>query len=423
MRFWLLLLSVPALAVAQSDLWDDESWGEEAEGARVWSGFVEAGVGTRASDDARVDDRNTLEDLRWRIESAWYPGEATLSLKADVGFDGVEDDRIAELRDLSVSFSVGGSTDVGIGRQVQTWGTGDLVFLNDLFPKDFVSFFSGRDDEYLKAAGNALRVSRFSPLVNVDFVWTPVFEPDTYLSGERYSFFSPVAGGLVAPSPPLAADEPGHSFAGGEFAVRLFRTVEGREYALYGYRGYFKQPRALTPSLQPTFAPMSALGASLRRPAGPGLLNAEIAYYDSRDDRSGENPLVPNDQFRLLAGYEWEASPNFTVGFQYYLEWTLDYPALIGNSPFPQWEPDEFRHLLTNRLTWRAGRDRYTWSLFTFFSPSDGDYYLRPAFTYRHSDRWSFTVGGNMLDGRQTDTFFGQLQDGSNAYLRFRFHY
>ena len=80
---------------------------------------------------------------------------------------------------------------------------------------------------------------------------------------------------------------------------------------------------------------MSAFGASLRRPAGPGLFNAEMSYYDSRDDRSGTNPLVPNSQLRLLAGFEWEARTNFTVGLQYYLEWTLDHDELLANSPIP----------------------------------------------------------------------------------------
>ena len=98
----------------------------------------------------------------------------------------------------------------------------------------------------------------------------------------------------------------------------------------------------MTADLRPTFAPLYAYGASLRRPAGPGLFNAEASYYDSRDDGSGTDPFIPNDQLRLLAGYEWEAQPSFTVGLQYYLEWTLDHDELIANSPFPRYEPDEF---------------------------------------------------------------------------------
>ncbi len=422
MKLFALLLLLPIAALGQDDVWDDESWGDEVAISR-WSGFVEAGIGSRFNADPLIDEKNTLEDLRWRVESRWQPGSSTVSLKADAGYDGIENEWLIDVRDLTLAFAVGTGADIKLGRQVQTWGTGDLVFLNDLFPKDFVSFFSGRDDEYLKAPGDSLRITRYSSSVNIDFSWSPVFEPDVYLTGERYSFFSPLAGSNVAPNPPLAAIEPDTSFSNGEFAVRLFRTIEGREYAVYGYSGYFKQPNALTPSLEATFAPMSSIGASLRQPTGPGLFNTEFAYYDSRDDRDGSNPLLPNDQLRFLLGYEWEAKPNFTVGLQYYIEWTLDHDALLANSPFPQYEPDEHRHLLTNRLTYRAGRDKYTWSLFTFYSPSDGDFYLRPAFTYRHSDAWSLTAGASLFGGNDEYTFFNQLQDASNAYLRFKYSY
>ncbi len=420
MRAWCLLLLMPTMLFAQDNMWDDDDWAEEEE-RTYWTGFLEAGLGTRFEEDPLVAGRSTLEDLRWRAETEWQLDRYTVDLKLDAGYDGVENEWFADIRDLSLGFTLGENTDVSIGRQVQTWGTGDLLFLNDLFPKDFQSFFSGRDDEYLKAPGNAVRVSHFSPAVNVDFVWTPEFEPDIYLTGERFAFFSPLAGNNVAPR--FTALEPQRSFDNGEFALRLFRTVESSEYALYAYRGFFKQPSGLTTSLQPTFAPMSAFGASLRRPAGPGLFNAEISYYDSRDDRDGSNPLVPNSQLRLLAGFEWEARTNFTIGLQYYVEWTLDHDELLANSFATEFEPDERRHLITNRLTWRAGMDKYTTSLFTFYSPSDNDFYLRPQFAYRHSDQWSLSIGGNVFGGEEQQTFFKQLQDASNLYLRLRFNY
>lgn len=413
MLVWLLILLLPVFAFAEEDPWADDGWGDE-EDTQSWSGFLESAFGTRFHEDPLLQNRNTMEDLRWRIESKWQPGKTTISLKADAGYDGIEDDWILDARELSVAFAIGGDVDVRIGRQVQTWGTGDLVFLNDLFPKDFVSFFAGRDDEYLKAPADSIRITRYSSLLGVDLAWTPVFEPDNYLTGERFSFFSPISGGNIAPDPPLAAEQPEHSFSNGEVALRLFRTVAGREYAFYAFRGFFKQP---------TFAPLSSIGASLRQPLGRGLFNAEISYYDSRDDDDGSNSLLPNDQLRFLLGFEWEARPRFTVGLQYYLEKTLDYDALIDNSPRPEFAPDEHRHLLTNRLTYRTDRDRFTWSLFTFYSPSDDDGYVRPVFTYRHSDAWSVTAGVNLFGGRDEHTFFNQLQDASNAYLRVRYNY
>ena len=393
-----MLILFPMALFAQDDVWDDEDWGDEEDGT-VWSGFLEAGLGTRFDEDPLVDKRNTLEELRWRFESEWQPGKVTVGVKADIDYDGVEDSWNIDIRDLTASFSLGDNIDVKLGRQVQTWGTGDLVFLNDLFPKDFVSFFAGRDDEYLKAPGNAARFTWYSGAINADFVWTPVFEPDIYLTGERFSFYSPQAGENIAPSPPFHAPEPEESFSNGEFALRLYRTVESTEYAVYAYRGFFKQP---------PFAAMNAYGASLRRPAGPGLFNVETSYYASRDDRDGNDPSVPNDQLRFLLGYEWEARPNFSVGLQYY---------------FDQNESEEARQLITNRLTYRAGRDKHTFSLFTFYSPSDRDFYLRPQFTYRHSDEWSLTVGANLFGGSDSHTFLNQLQDASNAYVRVRYHY
>ena len=428
MKLWSLLALLPLSLFAQDnpgdsgDPWGDDDWGDE-EQVSAWSGFVEAGLGSRFSSDPLIDSSTTLEELRLRLESDWQLGKVTLAMKADAAYDGVENDWNVDLRDLSAAWALGSSTDLRLGRQVQTWGTGDLVFLNDLFPKDFVSFFAGRDDEYLKAPGNAFRITRYSKAVNFDFVWTPVFEPDVYLTGERFSFFSPLAGENIAPQPPLSALEPEHSLSNGEFALRMFRTIDGREYALYAYHGFFKQPSALTAEFEPTFAPLTALGASLRQPLGVGLINAETSYYLSRDDRSGKDPLLPNDQVRLLFGYEWEARPSFTVGLQYYLEWTLDHDQLLANSFAPEFEPDEYRHLLTNRLTYRAGRDKHTWSLFTFYSPSDRDVYLRPVYTYRHNDQWSVAAGANLFDGRDEHTFFSQLQDASNAYLRVRFSY
>ena len=421
-----LLLSGTAIA-QDDDPFADEDWGEdewaEDEAALVWSGFVEGGYGTRIDDDPLTDNRATLEDFRARIETEWQPGTAKISLEADVGYDAIENDWIADFRNLSISFAAGSNTDIAIGRQVQTWGTGDLLFLNDLFPKDFVSFFAGRVDEYLKAPGTAVRLTHYASAFNVDVVWTPEFEHDVYLTGERYSFFSPLAGSNVAPDPPLSALEPGRSPANGEFALRLFKTVEGKEYALYAYRGFWKQPTASTVSGRPTFAPLSTFGASLRQPLGAGLFNAEFSYYDSRDDRDGDNPLIPNDQFRLLGGYEWEAAANFTVGVQYYLEWTLDHDELLAVSPFPEFEPDEFRSVVTTRLTRRFDRDRYTASLFAFASPSDRDVYLRPSLTYRHSDQWTFVAGANVFGGSDAHTFFAQFEDASNVYIRLRYNY
>lgn len=409
---------------AFDDAFDDfDDTFDDSGGAVVLSGFAEGAVGRRLDRDPRFSTRQSLGDLRVRLETAWANEALRVSFRGDTVYDDYVSDVDVEARELSLQFSTAESVDMKVGRQVLTWGTGDLLFLNDLFPKGWVSFFAGRDDEYLKAPSDAVRVTWYNDKANLDVVWSPRFEPDDYLTGRRFSFFSPAAGETVAPTPPLAALEPVGQVENGELALRLFRTIGSTEYAGYAYRGFFKRPLSSTPAFEPTFPRLNVLGGSLRRPLGQGLFNAEFALHDSRSDPDGADPFIPNDQLRLLIGYEFEARARFSIGLQYYLERTLDYGRLTANSSTPAFEPDRSRHVLTNRLTYRSERDKLTLTLFTFYSPSDDDYYLRPRIDYRQSDRWTFSAGANLFGGERVHTFFGQLEDNSNAYVRIRFSY
>lgn len=415
----LLVLALGGPVQATDDDWDG-GWDDQPRTGLRWSGFLEAAGGSRFDEDDAVGRSGTLADLRARLETDWRSARFGATLKADGFYDGIDRRFDLVVRDLSLSGSPAARVDVKAGRQVLTWGTGDLLFLNDLFAKDFVSFFAGRDDEYLKAPSDSLRITAYGAALNFDFAWTPLFEPDEYLTGERFSFFLRPEGEIGAPDPPFGAALPARTLENGEFALRLFTTRRGVEYALYGYRGYYKQPSDFRDPNLARFAPLSAIGASIRRPLWGGLWNAETSYYFSRDDRGGADPLLPNDQLRLLTGFEREWFANFTVAAQYYLEWTGDYGRLRANSPWPQFEPEQRRHLLTGRISWRTQQEKLRWSLFAFWSPTDHDYHLRPSFAWRYSDEWIFTVGANLFGGRDPWTFFGQLEDNSNAYLRIR---
>ena len=124
-----------------------------------------------------------------------------------------------------------------------------------------------------------------------------------------------------------------------------------------------------------------------------------------------------------MIGYEQEVASRLTAGFQLYLEHSSNYDELLRNSFAPQWESKQNRTLLTNRLTYRNISDTTTWSLFTFWSPSDKDGYLRPTIEYRANDNWHFTAGGNLFFGQKEHSFFGQFEDSSNLYFRVRYSF
>jgi hypothetical protein len=170
-----------------------------------------------------------------------------------------------------------------------------------------------------------------------------------------------------------------------------------------------------------TFPRLAAYGASIRGPVGRGIANGEVGYYDSLADRSGFDPLVRNSEFRLLAGYEQEVGTDFTAGIQYVLEHMLQHSRFRRSHPDPHRAADEARHFLTLRLTKLLLQQNLVVSVFTYYSPSDQDAYLRPWVQYKFTDVWTGTVGANVFVGRDAHTFFGQLEKSTNVYVRLRY--
>ncbi|MDX1706428.1 hypothetical protein [Pseudidiomarina sp.] len=425
MRLLLLTLTVVMLhfapvAIAQGNGWDEADWEdgwdiEEPTGIPIY-GFVEAAAGSRLS-ASPYHARLSLGELRLRLGTDYTWRGATFTAKGDALYDEVINSWQTDIRELNLQFSLLDNLDLKAGRQILTWGTGDYLFLNDLFPKDWQSFFSGRDDEYLKAPSDAIKLSAYFDWFNIDLAWTPKFDADRYISGERLSRFNPLTGSVGGNSVVMTVDQP----SGDEVAIRLFKTVKGTEWALYGYDGYLKSPEALTPAKLPTFSRLRVWGGSMRRPFAAGIVNVEAAYHASLDDPRGDRPFVPNDQWRLLVGYEQELMTRLTGGFQAYLEHTQEYDSLLAELPAGQPLPDENRVVLTSRLTWQNEGADLTLSLFTFYSPTANDGYLRPTLDYRLDDHWSFTTGLNLFFGEQRQTFFKQFNDNNNLYLRVRY--
>src|SRR3989338_3325408 len=120
-------------------------------------GFVEAAYGPKLLGDERTqkDEFNLLEQ-RLQLKAAWRPEgprwwaswNPEFFYKGDLLVDEYDEAVRYDIREAYGLASPVPWLDVKLGRQILTWGTGDLVFINDVFPKDFVSFFIGRDDEY-----------------------------------------------------------------------------------------------------------------------------------------------------------------------------------------------------------------------------------------------------------------------------------
>ena len=391
------------------------------------SGFLDARYGIRTQSDPN-GDQETLNELRLQIGSTWYHDLFTATVRSDFVYDGVANHHDSidletgegpiDLREANVQFTPVDWMDVKVGRQILTWGTGDLLFINDLFSKDWKSFFAGRDEEYLKAPSDALFVSFFPSWATIDVAYMPRFDADRFIDGERFSYWN----GMNLTGNDLQTDKPDNWFSDDEIAARIYHTFKGMEVAAYGYSGYWKTPMGFDPrSGQNTFPKLNVYGASARGALAGGIVNLEAGYYDSREDRDGNDPFVPNSQTRLLVGYEHELATDLTGSVQYYVEHMMNHDDYRASVVGPA--ADENHHIVTLRLTQMLMNQNLILSLFNYWSPSDQDGYIRPNVSYKLTDNWKIEVNGNFFFGKKNSTFFGQLEDDSNVALAARYSF
>jgi hypothetical protein len=367
-------------------------------------------------------------DFKWaeeRFQSKLDASKAAFRffVKADAFYDHLDKDAEIELREGYIDYT-SGLWDLRIGRQILTWGLGDLIFINDVFPKDYEAFFSGRPLEYLKKGMDGVKIGIYPGFTSLELIAIPFFEPNTFPQQNRFWMFDPLPGLTNREE-----KEPTTNLRNTEFAVRLYRDIAGFDASFYFYKGFFKQP-SITPD-HPTmpaklilfYPKLSVYGASLQGSGLGGVLSLEAGHSDSRQDRGGTNPLMPNSQTRFLIGYQRQLWQDFTVGLQYYGEYMHDYSAYEKNLPSGFPKEDRLHQLAVTRLTQFLVHQTLRVSFFSFYSPSEGDYQLNPEIKYNFSDHIWTAIGANAFGGGESWSQFGQLDKNDNIYLQLRYEF
>jgi hypothetical protein len=396
-------------------------------------GFGEFAYGIKVSDDNTKRDNYNLLEERLQLKSTHLFSQGYLSEKngalnfkgdftVDEYFSGKTD---FELREMNLALSPGAAVDVKFGRQVLTWGTGDYIFINDQFPKDYISFFTGRDDEYLKKPSDAFKTSFYPKMANIDVIMIPYFTPNTIPEGDRLSFFDSFQGGIAGTNSDRHIVGVPFQLSNSEYATRIYRNLGSNELAFYYFRGFYKNPVGYKDeAARKLFYPrVDVYGLSLRGPFMNGIGNVEFGYNNSREDSKGDDRLIENSALKMLAGYSKDLGNDWRVGLQYLFEEHLNYGAYEDNLLPGDFMFDEFRHLLTQRITKLYKNQTVMVSLFNFYSPSDKDGYVRPSLSYDLTDQWRLTFGANLPWGEDDNTEFGSMKRNKNVFARVRYSF
>ncbi|MBI5073729.1 MAG: hypothetical protein HZB62_00935 [Nitrospirae bacterium] len=346
-----------------------------------------------------------------------------LFIKTEAFYDHIDRRADLELREGYIDYTAS-SWDIRAGRQILTWGLGDLIFINDFFPKDYEAFFSGRPMEYLKKGVDGIKIGAYPGFASFELVIIPFFEPNKFPNAKRFWMFDPMSSIIDREK-----KEPATTLKNTEVAFRAYRDIAGYDAALYYYRGFFRQPsvmpdNSMMPAKLTLFYPkLTVYGASLQGKALDGVVSLEAGYYDAREDRSGTDPMMPNSQTRFLLGYQRQLWEDFTVGVQYYAEYMHDYAEYKKNLPpgFPQ--ERRLHELVSVRLTQFLMHQTLRLSVFSFWNPSDGDYLLNPEVKYNLSDHVWAAIGANIFGGGEQWSQFGQLDKNDNVYFQLRYEF
>jgi hypothetical protein len=386
-------------------------------------GFVQANYS--ADTAARNPDGGNFklaeERLQLKFDASSDP--VHIFIKGDGWYDHVGQGWGSELREGYVDYTAS-NWDARLGRQIITWGVGDLLFINDIFPKDYAAFFSGRPLEYLKDGIDGAKVGIYPGFASFELIAASFFKEDTFPDPGRFHLFDPLSG-----ITDRTEKDPSVSLSNTEIAFRAYRDIADFDVSLYAYRGFFRQPSEMPDNpVMPTrltlfFPKLSEYGASAQGRALDGVLSLEAGYYDSRENRSGENPAIPNSQTRYLVGYQRQLWEDFTVGFQYYGEYLYNYSRYVSSLPAGFPKQSRLHELLTVRLTQFLLQQTLRLSFFSFYSPSDGDYMLMPEIKYNFTDHVWSALGANIFGGGKPWTQFGQMAKDDNVYVQMRYEF
>jgi len=386
----------------------------------AWNGFIQSHVAARTRGvqcPAETECDFPSAGLRGQLEAEGRnaAGSAGFLGRFDLLRDAALDDTRLVTRELYGDMS-SEKLAARLGRQVITWGVGDLLFINDTFPRDRVALFTGQPQQYFKLGSDALKLNAYPGSANGELVIAG-FRPDNIPTSRRFILADPLPPGL-----PRRTVEPGNGPAELEISGRVSGYLDNWELAGFASRTHFHSPafRATGAEIVGTYPRLNTVGASVTGPVNKGVLSLEAGYYDSSQDRDGREPSIENSQLRGLVGYTRQPWEDATLGLQLYGEWMRQHDAYRETLPAGFPAKDRVRKVATLRFTQLFAHQTLTFNVFAFFGLSERDRYIIPSLRYAFSDDLWVEIGANVFGGNRNGAL-GSMQDNDNVYLTVRF--
>jgi hypothetical protein len=388
------------------------------------SGFVQSSYAVRVIDAACGETRACglmLGEQRMQARLSAYSAagelEGQLTGRIDVLHDTVLERSAIEPLELYLELKHR-SVMLRAGRQVITWGSGDLLYVNDVFPKDWEAFFLGRPLEYLKPGFDSVRLV----VPHAELVVAPRPESDRMPRPDRF---------ILPASPwsdlPVVLPAGGWQLGDAEVALRLSALVSGWQLDGYAawvhHRGSVLVPDdAAAPTALELRSPrVLTAGASVAGPFLGGIWNLEAGYQHAHEDADGDAPFIPNSTLEVFTGYARPVWSDASAGVQASLAVMRDHERYLGTLPPGAPREPELEWTFTLRLSQQLLRQTLDVGAFLVGGATRHDCFASLTARYRVTDALTLVGGANIFAGSRRSPVFGALADNTNVHLSLRY--
>lgn len=335
------------------------------------------------------------------------------SLRAEGLYDRALESGRVRVREAFIDWAPGGSVNLKLGRQVLTWGVSDYLYVNDIFPKNYDSFFTGGGFDRMKEPVDAARLTWNTGGIDVEAI----------ISRSK-SDRSPDPRRFVAMAMSGPAGEAGDADDRTDVALKVSGHAGGWDLA--GYTASFgsREPRFFMDAggLRFDRSRLRHLGASITGNAAGGLVWLEGALRDASAPRTAVVSRHSIDEAaKFIAGYSREVGTDLTASVQLQLEAMTNrdrYLASLAPGLRPVKRIGTTLHLRVQgrwiNQTVGAGAQ--------LFVGNEGDTHFNPFASWSPADGWTFEGGANLFNGKP-DTRYGAFKDDSNVYVLGRFSF
>jgi hypothetical protein len=339
--------------------------------------------------------------------------QSALSIRVEALDDGVPRGRKVGLREATIAWQPVTDVDLKIGRQVITWGVSDYLYVNDIFPKNYDSFFTGGSFDRLKEPVDAAHLTLHGR-ADLEFVVSRA-KADRMPSSSRF-----MAAGLAASAAP---DSEAHG-SKADVAIKASASTGGWDLAAYAASLRSREVRYFLGETGLHFdrPGLRHLGASVTGNAGSGVvwMEAALRHVDTNRERVVDRHFVGSSA-KLILGYSRQIADDLTASAQVQFESALarsQYLRSLATGVRPLRDFSPVLHLRVAghwaNQTLGAGAQ--------LFAGAEGDTHFNPFINWSPADGWRLEAGANVFAGRP-DTRFGALRRDSNFYTAARYSY